>query len=318
MLHGVHMNAPLLEVRDLTIYRGDLEVLTSLSFEVREGEIFGLLGPNGSGKSSTFACLMGLLPIHSGELLFNGQTVQGGSKSLLRSMGIVFQNPSLDPLMSARENLEMSAKLYRLPKQARRDRIEDLLRVADLIDRADEKVATYSGGMKRRLELVRSLIHHPKILVMDEPTTGLDEGAFQRTWKRLLRLREEQGLSILLSTHRPEEAAFCDRIGFILDGKLIACDTPERLQSLVSGDHLSLSVHGEPEQMMQQLNEKLKLNAQVIRNHIHLTVDEGHKWIPRIIESLPEGAVQSMNMTRPHLGDVFLHLTGERLAEELP
>lgn len=311
------MSTPLLEARDLTIYRGDLEVLTELSFQVREGEIFGLLGPNGSGKSTTFSCLMGLLPIQNGELFFNGAAVQGGSKSLLRSMGIVFQNPSLDPLMSARENLEMAARLYRIPKQARQERIEELLRVADLIDRADEKVNTYSGGMKRRLELVRSLIHHPKLLVMDEPTTGLDEGAFQRTWRRLLKLRDERGVSILLSTHRPEEAAFCDRIGFIHEGKLVACDTPEALQRLVSGDHINLSVSGEPDLLAEQLTARLGLEVKVIRGHLHLTAEEGHTLIPRIIEALPEGVVQSINMTRPHLGDVFLHLTGEQLAEEL-
>jgi ABC-2 type transport system ATP-binding protein len=309
------MSTPLLEVRDLTVHRGDLEVLKSLSFEVKEGEIFGLLGPNGSGKSTTFSVLMGLLPAVSGQFFFNGKEVEGGSKALLRSMGIVFQNPSLDQLMSARENLEMSAKLYRLPRQKRRDRIEELLRFSDLIDRADERVSNFSGGMKRRLELARSLIHDPKILVMDEPTTGLDEGAFQRTWRRLLRLRKERGLSILLSTHRPEEAAFCDRIGFISDGKLVVCDTPSSLQSQVSGDHLNINLKS-PEQAATILKSELQLEPIITDGQIKLTADEGHTLIPRIVEVLPQGSITSINMTRPHLGDVFLHLTGEKLAEE--
>ena len=309
------MSTPLLEIRDLTVHRGDLEVLKSLSFEVREGEIFGLLGPNGSGKSTTFSVLMGLLPALSGQFFFNGKEVESGSKELLRSMGIVFQNPSLDQLMTARENLEMSAKLYRVPKKHRRDRIEELLRFSDLIDRADERVANYSGGMKRRLELARSLIHSPQILVMDEPTTGLDEGAFQRTWRRLLQLRKDRKLSILLSTHRPEEAAFCDRIGFISDGKLVVCDTPDSLQSQVSGDHLNISL-SDPETAAQLLRSKLHIEPLLADGQLKLTAEEGHSLIPRIVEALPQGSIHSINMTRPHLGDVFLHLTGEKLAEE--
>ena len=310
------MSAPLLEVKDLTVHRGDLEVIKSLSFEVREGEIFGLLGPNGSGKSTTFSVLMGLLPPVSGTFIFNGQEVKGGSKDLLRAMGIVFQSPSLDQLMSARENLDMTAKLYGLPRQQRRDRIEELLRFSDLIDRADERVANYSGGMKRRLELARSLIHDPKLLVMDEPTTGLDEGAFQRTWRRLLRLRRERGLSILLSTHRPEEAAFCDRIGFISDGKLVVCDTPSSLQSLVSGDHLTVTIKEDPESAAALIEKELQLTPIINDSVLQITADEAHGLIPRIVELLPPQSVTSINMTRPHLGDVFLHLTGERLAEE--
>lgn len=310
------MSTPLLEVKDLTVHRGDLEVIKSLSFEVKEGEIFGLLGPNGSGKSTTFSVLMGLLPAVTGTLLFNGKEVRGGSKDLLRSMGIVFQSPSLDQLMSARENLEMTARLYGIPRQKRRDRIEDLLRFSDLIDRADERVANYSGGMKRRLELARSLIHDPKLLVMDEPTTGLDEGAFQRTWRRLLSLRQERGLSILLSTHRPEEAAFCDRIGFISDGKLIVCDTPSSLQALVSGDHLSVLLTGEAERAAEIIESELKVTPVVNDHVLQITANDAHTLIPRIVELLPAQSVTSINMTRPHLGDVFLHLTGERLAEE--
>ena len=310
------MSTPLLEVKDLTVHRGDLEVLKALSFEVQEGEVFGLLGPNGSGKSTTFSVLMGLLPSVSGSFLFNGQEVRGGSKELLRSMGIVFQSPSLDQLMSARENLEMTGRLYRLPRQKRKDRIEELLRFSDLIDRADERVSNFSGGMKRRLELARSLIHDPKILVMDEPTTGLDEGAFQRTWKRLLRLRSERGLSILLSTHRPEEAAFCDRIGFISDGKLVVCDTPNSLQKLVSGDHLNITLRDHPEEAARLIKDALNLDSIISDGQLKITAEEGHSLIPRIVELLPEGSVTSINMTRPHLGDVFLHLTGERLTEE--
>ena len=307
--------SPLLKVDRLSVRRGELQVLKSLSFEVREGEIFGLLGPNGSGKSTTFSVLTGLLSAQKGEIEFKGEAISGGERALLKELGVVFQNPSLDPNLSARENLAMTAKLYRIPKSQLNDRIDELLRLADLIDRADERVSTYSGGMRRRLELSRSLIHQPKLLMMDEPTTGLDEGAFQRTWRILLKLRDEQGVSILLSTHRPEEAAFCDRIGFILDGELVVCDTPKALQALVSEDRISLQCQ-RPEFVVKLLKETLNLEGQATDHTVTLTCEEGHTLIPRIVEALPSGEIHSIQMTRPNLGDVFLHLTGETLSEE--
>ena len=312
------MSNPLLEIQNLSVRRGDLQVLEDLSFTVNEGEIFGLLGPNGSGKSTTFSILAGLLHPQKGSLLFRGEPIKGGAKRLLSEVGVVFQNPSLDPNLSARENLEMTATLYRVPKKERTQRIDDLLRLADLIDRADERVATYSGGMKRRLELARSLMHNPKILIMDEPTTGLDEVAFQRTWKRLKELQAQRGLSILLSTHRPEEAAFCDRIGFILGGQLITCDTPHALQSQVSGDQINIQCT-HPQQIVDRLQEQLDLDASVIDNQVHLRCEEdqqGHTLIPKIMEIMQQGEVQAIQMSRPHLGDVFLHLTGELLSED--
>ena len=312
------MSSPLLEIQNLSVRRGDLQVLEDLSFSVNEGEIFGLLGPNGSGKSTTFSIIAGLLQAQQGSLLFRGKTIEGGAKSLLGEVGVVFQNPSLDPNLSARENLEMTATLYRVPKKDRVQRIDDLLRLADLIDRADERVSTYSGGMKRRLELARSLIHNPKILIMDEPTTGLDEAAFQRTWRRLKELQNQRGLSILLSTHRPEEAAFCDRIGFILGGKLITCDTPQALQSQVSGDQISIQCT-HPSSIVERLQKNLNLQSCIVDNHVHLRCEDnqqGHTLIPKIMEIMEQGEVQSIQMSRPHLGDVFLHLTGEVLSEE--
>ena len=309
------MKQALLSVRNLNVRRGDLQVLESLSFDVYQGEIFGLLGPNGSGKSTTFSVLAGLLSPRKGELFFEGELVEGGAKRLMRKVGVVFQSPSLDPNLSGRENLEMTAQLYRIPKATRVARLDELLTFADLLDRADERVSTYSGGMKRRLELARSLIHEPKVLIMDEPTTGLDEVAFQRTWRRLLRLREERGLSILLSTHRPEEAAFCDRIGFIADGQLITCDTPEALQAQVSGDRLTVRCSN-AQDAAQTLEATLDLDVKTFAGGVTFTCDVGHSLIPRVVEALPEGSVQSIQMTRPNLGDVFLHLTGENLSED--
>jgi ABC-2 type transport system ATP-binding protein len=312
------MSNPLLEIQNLSVRRGDLQVLEDLSFTVNEGEIFGLLGPNGSGKSTTFSILAGLLHPQKGTLFFRGDEIEGGAKRLLSEVGVVFQNPSLDPNLSARENLDMTATLYRVPKKERASRIDDLLRLADLIDRADERVATYSGGMKRRLELARSLMHNPKILIMDEPTTGLDEVAFQRTWKRLKELQSQRGLSILLSTHRPEEAAFCDRIGFILGGKLITCDTPQALQSQVSGDQINIHCT-DSTQIIDRLHTQLGLTASLVDNQVHIRCkddQQGHTLIPKIMDIMKQGEVHAIHMSRPNLGDVFLHLTGELLSED--
>ena len=249
----------ILQVHELTVRRGDILALESLSFSVQDGEVFGLLGPNGSGKSTTFSVLTGLLQAQSGALTWRGTEIEGGDKRALREVGFVSQSPSLDPNLSARENLALSAALHNVPRAERRARIEEMLQLAELIDRADELVSTLSGGMKRRLDIARALIHNPRVLILDEPTTGLDEGAFQRMWGHLLALREQRSLTILLSTHRPEEAAKCDRIAFIENGRVVACDTPEALQRLVSADRLS--VHCEdPAKAAEVLGEQLSLN----------------------------------------------------------
>ena len=314
---------PLLTVSALSVQRGDLLVLQDLSLEVSEGEVFGLLGPNGSGKSTTFSVLAGLLQANGGELKWRGVPIKEGDKRALREVGFVGQNPSLDPHLSARENLALTASLYRVPKAEREERINKLLALADLSDRADEQVSTFSGGMKRRLDIARALTHEPKVLILDEPTTGLDEAAFQSTWRHLLSLKRERGLTILMSTHRPEEAAKCDRIAFIDKGKVAACDTPSELQKLVSQDRLLITLQ-EPEQLGDNTQERLQaklseaLNLEVTSGEQGLSVvsEAGHELIPRLVEALPKGSVRAIQLTKPNLGDVFLHLTGASLAED--
>ena len=309
------MSETLLSIQNLSVRRGELKVLSDLSLHVHAGEIFGLLGPNGSGKSTTFSVITGLLNAQKGSFSLRGKSIAPGDKLLMKELGVVFQNPSLDLSLSARENLELAAALHRIAKSERSERIHQLLRLADLSDRADEKVSTYSGGMKRRLDLARALIHKPKILIMDEPTTGLDEGAFQRTWKRLLQLRQEEGLSIILSTHRPAEAAFCDRIAFIHHGELLVCDTPSALQAQVSEDRIQISCQ-DADQAAKILQESLSIESKIQDQTVTLSCEAGHQMIPRIVEALPDGMISAIQMTRPHLGDVFLHLTGESLSED--
>ena len=307
--------APLLSVANLHVAYGRRDVLVGLSFEVRPGEVFGLLGPNGSGKSTTFSVLTGLLRPKQCTLTFAGKPVQPGARSLRAQIGVVFQKPSLDPNMTGRENLAMAGKLHGVKGDAAKERIRQLLRFADLSDRADEAVKTLSGGMRRRLELARSLVHSPKLLIMDEPTTGLDEASFHRTWQRLHQLRDSEGLSILLSTHRPEEAAHCDRLALINNGAVVACDTPAALQEAVDGD--VISVFGrDPEDIANTLREALDVAPRLIEGGCTFRCTAGHTLIPRVVEALPRGRLRAVNLKRPSLADVFLKLTGEDLEKE--
>lgn len=308
-------DTPLLAVSNLNVAYGRREVLKGLSFEVRPGEVFGLLGPNGSGKSTTFSVLTGLLAPQSGDFSFDGQPVKPGARSLRTQIGVVFQKPSLDPNMTCRENLAMAGALHGVKGDAAKDRIRQLLRFADLSDRADEVVKTLSGGMRRRLELARSLMHGPKLLIMDEPTTGLDEASFHRTWQRLHQLRDTEGLSILLSTHRPEEAAHCDRLALINDGVVVACDTPAALQAAVDGD--VISVFGrDPDDIANTLREALDVAPRLIEGGCTFRCTAGHTLIPRVVEALPKGRLRAVNLKRPSLADVFLKLTGHDLDKE--
>ena len=308
-------NSPLLEVDGLSLRFGERVVLDKLSLTVRRGEIFGLLGPNGSGKSTTFSILTGLLTPQAGTLRYDGAVIKPGDRRLRTKMGVVFQKPSLDPNLSCAENLRMAGALYRVPKRALTERVSTLLEFADLSDRIDERVQTLSGGMRRRLELARSLIHYPEFLIMDEPTTGLDEISFHRTWKRLHALCAKRHLTILMSTHRPEEAAHCHRLAMIDKGAVAACDTPEALQRSVSGDVITLegADHG---LLAEVVRTQFNLEPRTVERGVAFTCEQGHALIPRIVEALPKGVLTAVYMKRPSLADVFLKLTGHDLDED--
>lgn len=302
----------LLCVRGLVVRYGERTVLEGLSFAVDRGEIFGLLGPNGSGKSTTFAVLTGLLEPAAGEIFLDGERVAAGDRRLRARLGVVFQNPSLDPRLSARENLALGAALYRVPRAEARARAEELLAFADLAQRADEPVARYSGGMRRRLELARALLHRPDVLLMDEPTTGLDEVSFQRTWQRIDALRRTEGLTVILTTHRPEEAERCDRLAVIHGGKIVAVDTPEHLRARVSGDVIALEAR-DPDAVADMVRAKFALEPHVSEGRVLIERERGHELIPRLVEAFPTGTLEAVSMRRPSLADAFLKLTGRSL-----
>ncbi|MEY4577482.1 MAG: hypothetical protein RL701_2185 [Pseudomonadota bacterium] len=305
----------LLEIKGLSHRFGDTRVLDGLGFALHRGEIFGLLGPNGCGKSTTLRVLTGLLVPDAGEFALRDQKVAPGGRELRKCMGVVFQAPSLDPRLSVRENLQLTAALQRLPRPVAEPRIAQALEFAQLVDRASSLVKDLSGGMKRRLELARALLHEPDLLLLDEPTSGLDEPSFRRTWQRILELRERTGLSVLLTTHRAEEAALCDRVAVLDRGKLMALDTPDALIAEVAGDVLTLELHAgtAPEAVVAQIQEHFRLTARIADGKVLIERERGHELIPRLVEALPAGSIRSLSMHRPTLADVFVKLTGRSL-----
>ncbi|RJS15622.1 ABC transporter ATP-binding protein [Corallococcus sp. H22C18031201] len=308
---------PLLQLEGLTRRFAGRTAVDGLTLSVRQGEILGLLGPNGAGKSTTFQLLAGLLAPDAGHVRFAGQPLSLSDPSLRRRMGIIFQRGSLDDLLSARENLLLGARLYGLSGARARERVETMLTLIGLSDRGDERVGTWSGGMRRRLELARALVHQPRVLLMDEPTQGLDEGSFRTFWAHLKRLRDAEGITVLLTTHRADEAEVCDRLAVLDGGKLVACDTPAALAARMGGDILTLEAP-EPEALATQVRERLGLEASVVEGLVRVEVAQGHALVPRLVEAFPPGRFASVSLRRPTLADVFLQLTGRALGADAP
>ncbi len=245
---------PIIEVKNLTKRFGSLEAVHGISFEVEQGEVFGLLGPNGAGKTTTLSMLSTILVITSGTAIVNGFDVEKQPSQVRRSIGIVFQEPSIDDRLTGRENLEMHADLYAVPRSEKGKRIDELLKLVELEDRADSLMRTYSGGMRRRLEIARGLIHHPKVLFLDEPTLGLDPQTREHIWDYIMKLSKRENITMMLTTHYMEEAdKLCHRIAIIDYGKIIALDEPKQLKEDLEGDIITVKT-----EMVEELSRKLK------------------------------------------------------------
>ncbi len=308
----------LLEVEGLTRRFKERLALDRLSFSVKRGETFGLLGPNGAGKSTAFQILACLLRPDAGAVRFNGRPLTLEDPALRTQLGVVFQRSSLDEQLTGRENLLLMTQLYAVPAPRALQRVEQMLALVELQDRADDRVGTYSGGMKRRLELARALVHGPSVLLMDEPTQGLDEASFRRFWAHLGQIRARgEALTLLLTTHRPEEAALCDRLAVLNAGRLVALETPTALTARVGGDVISLEAP-DLEGLQAELRESLGLSGQVVEGRLLLEQPAGHAWIPRVVEALPAGRLTSVSLRRPSLADVFAKLTGQALGADAP
>jgi len=305
-------DASLLEVRDLKLTLNGRVILDGISLAVEPGEIVGILGPNGSGKTSLMRCITGLWTPDHGSVRLDNTLLNHRGRVKRAKMGVVFQDPSLDIKLTARENLVLGAKLFGLSGREAARRAEDLLAFSELSDRAKDTVETFSGGMKRRLELARALINNPKVLLLDEPTNGLDPIAFERTWQRLFGLSQERDMALLLNTHRTDEAALCDRLVVFDRGRVVTIDTPENILGRFAGDVVILKT-SQSEEIMADLEEQFDLRPQQERDGILLRTERGHELIPRIVEAFPAGRFQSISLRPPSLADAFLQLTGHSL-----
>jgi ABC-2 type transport system ATP-binding protein len=303
---------PRLRVRGLVRRFGDRVALDGVSFDVAPGEVFGLLGPNGAGKTTAFRVLAGLIPPDGGELALDGRAASPTDRRYRARLGVVFQEPSLDLKLSGRENLRLGAALYGLPRAAAATRVDEALRVMDLGARADEATAKYSGGMRRRIEIARVLLHDPDLLLLDEPGRGVDPEALRRIWDELAARRATRGTSVIVTTHQPEEAERCDRIALLDAGRLTAVGTPDELRARVAGD--VVRVRGErPEELAQTIRARLGLEGAVRNGDVVIEAPRGHEVVPRIVELFPAGRLASVATSRPTLADVFAKLTGRGL-----
>ena len=307
--------APRLAVRDLSFRYGDREVLRQVSFEVGRGEVVGLLGPNGAGKSTLFSILTGLLRPSAGAIFLDGRAIAPGARVLRAAMGVVFQAPSLDAKLGALENLVLGGRLFGLSRADAKTRAADLLASAGLSARAADPAGKLSGGMRRRLELARALMHRPSILLMDEPTIGLDAGAFRQTWDAVHALAREQALTVLLTTHRPDEAEACDRLVVLAQGRVVAAGAPEELRARVPGDVVTVEAD-DPERLAAEIGARFGVRPRATAHGVHVERERGHELVPRLVEAFPPGRFRSVSLRRPTLADAFLAITGQDLEED--
>ncbi len=293
----------------------NLVAVDNLNIEVEEGEVFGLLGPNGAGKTTLISMLCTILKPTSGTATINGYDIIAQENDVRKSIGIVFQDQSLDDKLTGEENLEMHAVLYKVPKDVRKKRIDDVLALVELKDRANDLVKTYSGGMRRRLEIARSLIHYPKVLFLDEPTLGLDPQTREHVWNYITELAKREKITIMLTTHYLEEADnLCDRIAIIDHGKIVACDTPLNLKNSLGGDSIIIKT---PDT---ELAQKTFYDSKVFDGSIVLSVENAEKGMAKIIDKARKNKIEitEISMRKPSLNEVFLRLTGREIREEAP
>jgi ABC-2 type transport system ATP-binding protein len=310
--HRHPLGSPVIETFDLTKNFGQLVAVDHLSLSIREGEIFGLLGPNGAGKTTTLSMLATLLKPTEGTAKVSGYDILRESDAVRRSIGIVFQDPSSDDILTGKENLYLHALMYGVQRDIREQRIGEVLRLVDLEDRAKGLVKTYSGGMRRRLELARGLLHKPKILFLDEPTLGLDPQTREHIWQYIRRLVDQEGVTVILTTHYMDEAEYlCDRVAIIDDGKIVALDTPEQLKQKIGGDIIRLRVRKPTLSPVKELQYVLKVEQ--TDSFVLLTVKNSSEHLQEILNLV--GQVESVELRTPTLNDVFLHYTGHEIRE---
>ncbi len=307
-----------LQIQNLTRRFGDLVAVDNISFEIKKGEIFGLLGPNGAGKTTTLSMLSTMLAPTSGSALVNGIDTEKDPDGVRKSIGIVFQDQSLDEELTAYENMDFHGRLYRIPAEVRNQRITGLLTLVELNDRRDDIVKTFSGGMRRRLEIARGLLHHPAVLFLDEPTLGLDPQTRNHLWQYIATLAKEKGITIILTTHYMEEAdRLCNRVAIIDHGRIIANDTPKNLKDGLGGDLITIG-SPDPAAVAAALSEPWVTRVETHADTVVVSLKNADQQVSRIVTLLNERHIPILSITihKPTLEDVFLSFTGRSIRDE--
>ena len=304
-------------VKNLVKKYGDFYALNGLSFEVNENEIFGLLGPNGAGKTTLIHILATLLKPTTGGAVVNGYDVLHNATKVRKSIGVVFQAPSSDDILTGYENLKIHALLYGIPRGTREKRISEVLKLVGLEGRKNDQVKKYSGGMRRRLEIARGLLHHPKVLFLDEPTLGLDPQSRESMWTYIKEIVTEEKVTIILTTHYMEEAdLLCDRIGFISNGKIIALNSPSNLKQEMGGDIVKINFIGDIPSRETFTRFDFVHKVELEKNTAIVYMDEVNSNIYSLIKDLK--GVRTIEYKKPTLNDVFLRLSGGSLSGDSP
>ena len=308
------MGSSAIEVHHLTHRYGQRVALDDLSLQVKAGDIFGFLGPNGSGKTTLFRILATLIPVEPGRVTMFGVDAAAQRNVIRSQIGVVFQSPSLDKQLTAEENLIHQGHLYGLRGADLRARVAAALATLGLGDRARDRVESFSGGMRRRVEVAKGMLHRPAILLLDEPSTGLDPAARIDLWRHLRQLNQQDGVTILVTTHLMDEAEHCSRLAVLAQGKLLAADTPAALKERIGGDVITIASTRLAE-VRALLRDRLGIEAQEVAGTLRIERPRGHEFVPQVIEAAP-GMIDSISVGKPTLEDVFIQLTGHRLSEE--
>ncbi len=293
---------------------GSRRALDAVRFDVAEGEIFGLLGPNGGGKTTLFRILSTLVEPQVGRIHVFGYDVRTEQAAVRAQMGVVFQHPSVDGKLTVAENLKHHGRLYGLSGRELRERSEQALARVGLSDRRDDRVETLSGGQQRRVELAKGLLTRPRLLVLDEPSTGLDPGARRELWRYLRDVRSEYGATVLVTTHLMDEAELCDRLAILDRGRMVAIGAPAELRAEIGGDVVSISCE-DPEDLAARIAQRFGASPMQVNGSLRLEIPDGHLFIGRVVEAFGD-SISEISLAKPTLEDVFIHQTGHRFWDE--
>jgi ABC-2 type transport system ATP-binding protein len=299
-------------IQSLQFCYGTHEVLRGVDLEIPRGKLFAFLGPNGSGKTTLFRVLSTLAPCQRGSVHILGYDLQHERMEIRRHIGVVFQMPSLDIELTVRENLHCQAALYGLSHADEQANERELLQLLGLWDRRRVRVKTLSGGQRRRVELAKGMIHRPDMLILDEPSTGLDPAARTDLWQHLEHLRDQFGVTVLLTTHLLEEAEKSDQLAILDEGKVVALGSPATLTASVGGDAITIDAH-DAEQMVQDLRQRFSLNATLVDGRVRLEPSDSRRWMAALLDTFADD-IQSITLSRPSLSDVYLAKTGRQFA----